>query len=149
MSASVHAGIHPPGAYTPPRADTPPGADTSPEQTPLPGADPLGADTSPAQCMLGDTGNKWAVRILLECILVGSDNLFKIILVCIFDTYSFQVQSGFVKVVDLLFEPLSVVMSLVLIWQYVGVATMGAVGVILLYVPAILFFLPGNMQVFR
>ena len=24
----------------------------------------------PAQCMLGDTGNKWAVRILLECILV-------------------------------------------------------------------------------
>ena len=25
---------------------------------------------SPAQCMLGDTGNKWAVRILLECNLV-------------------------------------------------------------------------------
>ena len=24
------------------------------------------------QCMLGDTGNKWAVRILLECILVHS-----------------------------------------------------------------------------
>ena len=24
----------------------------------------------PAQCMLGDTGNKWAVRILLECNLV-------------------------------------------------------------------------------
>ena len=40
MSASVHAGIH-----------------------------PLGADP-PTQCMLGDTGNKRAVRILLECILV-------------------------------------------------------------------------------
>ena len=53
-----------------------------------------------------------------------------------FDIYSFQVQSGFVKIVDLLFEPLSAVMSLVLIWQFVGVATMGAVGVILLYVPA-------------
>ena len=26
--------------------------------------------TSPTQCMLGDTGNKWAVRILLEFILV-------------------------------------------------------------------------------
>ena len=40
-SASVHAGIHPPGA-----------------------------DTPREQCMLGDTGNKRAVRILLECILV-------------------------------------------------------------------------------
>ena len=29
------------------------------------------ADPPPAQCMLGDTGNKRAVRILLECILVG------------------------------------------------------------------------------
>ena len=28
------------------------------------------ADTPPAQCMLGDTGNKRAVRILLKCILV-------------------------------------------------------------------------------
>ena len=41
------------------------------------GYTPLGADTPreqtcppPAQCMLGDTGNKQAVRILLECILV-------------------------------------------------------------------------------
>ena len=41
-SASVHAGIHilPPGRHP------------------------------PAQCMLGDTGNKRAVRILLECNLV-------------------------------------------------------------------------------
>ena len=31
---------------------------------------PPGADTPPEQCMLGDTGNKRAVRILLECILV-------------------------------------------------------------------------------
>ena len=31
---------------------------------------PPGADTPPAQCMQGDTGNKRAVRILLECILV-------------------------------------------------------------------------------
>ena len=41
--ASVHAGIHPPSLQ---------------EQTP------------PEQCMLGDTDNKRAVRILLECILV-------------------------------------------------------------------------------
>ena len=40
---------------------------TPQEQTP-----PLGADTPSAQCMLGDTGNKRAVRILLECILVES-----------------------------------------------------------------------------
>ena len=61
--------------YTPLGADTlrsrhPAGADTPQEQTP-PGADtPLGADTPPAHCMLGDTGNKRAVRILLECIFV-------------------------------------------------------------------------------
>ena len=36
------------------------------DATPTPGADtPL-----PAQCMLGDTVNKWAVCILLECNLV-------------------------------------------------------------------------------
>ena len=84
----VHAGIHtpqeqtaprskqswsthpleqtPPKSRHPPREDTPPG-----EDTPLLGADtPIGADTPPAQWMLGDTGNKRAVRILLECILV-------------------------------------------------------------------------------
>ena len=77
VSASVHAGIHTPweqthstGAdtprsrhpweQTPPRSRHPPGADT-----PLPGA-----DQPPVQCMLGDTGNKQVVRILLECILV-------------------------------------------------------------------------------
>ena len=53
-----------------------PGADTLldqthrlPEQTPLEQTPP-GADTPLTQCMLGDTGNKRAVRILLECILV-------------------------------------------------------------------------------
>ena len=42
------------------------------EQTPLWSRHLPGADTPspPAQCMLGDTGNKWEVRILLECILV-------------------------------------------------------------------------------
>ena len=57
----MHAGI----------AD-PPGADIPQEQTPTPPPKnrPPGADTPPAQCMLGDTANKRAVRILLECILV-------------------------------------------------------------------------------
>ena len=45
-SASVHAGIPPP------------------EQT------PHWEQASPVQCMLGDTVNKWAVCILLECNLV-------------------------------------------------------------------------------
>ena len=51
VSASVHAGIHPPGA-DPPRSRHPL------EQTP------------PPKSMLGDTVNAWAVRILLECNLV-------------------------------------------------------------------------------
>ena len=42
-SAPLHAGLHPPGTRGRP---------------------------PPAQCMLGDTGNKRAVRILLECNLV-------------------------------------------------------------------------------
>ena len=46
--------VHPLGRYTP-RAGTPPWTGT-----PLPRE----------QCMLGDTANKRAVRILLECILV-------------------------------------------------------------------------------
>ena len=53
VSASVHVGCTPPS-----RADTP--------WSRL----PLAADIPPVQCMLGDTGNKRAVRILLECILV-------------------------------------------------------------------------------
>ena len=57
-SASVHAGIPPPGSRHPP-GSRPPLEQTPPrEQTPQ------------EQCMLGDTGNKRAVSILLECILV-------------------------------------------------------------------------------
>ena len=62
-SASVHSQIphtNPP----PPGADTPPGTRYSPEQTP--------PSRPPMQCMLGDTVNKRAVCILLECNLVGS-----------------------------------------------------------------------------
>ena len=47
----------------------------SQEQTPRdqvcpPGTENRQDQTPPAQYMLGDIGNKWAVRILLECILV-------------------------------------------------------------------------------
>ena len=60
-SAPVHAGMHtPPG----PEADTPPqvrGRHPPKDQR----------QTPREQCMLGDTGNKRAVRILLECILVA------------------------------------------------------------------------------
>ena len=58
VSASVHDGIHPP---PPEQQQTP-----TPESRP-----PLGSRHPPVQCMLGDTGNKRAVRILLECILVS------------------------------------------------------------------------------
>ena len=65
---------HPPWEQTPPGADTPLWEQTPPEQTPLtpppPGGDPLGADPPPGHCMLGNTVNKRAVRILLECNLV-------------------------------------------------------------------------------
>ena len=83
---------HPPGAdipsqqtpleQTPTPEQTPPGADT-PEQTPPtpweqtlplsrhpPEQTPPRSRHPPAYCILGDTGNKRAVRILLECILV-------------------------------------------------------------------------------
>ena len=46
--------------------------DTRPQEHTLPGAATHHPQeqTLPAQCMLGDTGNKRAIRILLECILV-------------------------------------------------------------------------------
>ena len=57
--------------------DTPPGTrHTPPDQVhpPGPGTPPLDQvnprDQAPPPCMLGDTGNKRAVRILLECIFV-------------------------------------------------------------------------------
>ena len=53
-------------AYTTPGADTPPTEQMHPR-----GADiPPRSRPPPAQCMLRDTGNKRAIRILLECILV-------------------------------------------------------------------------------
>ena len=61
VSASVHAGIHPLGADTP-------WEHTPPEQTPR-SRHPQSRHP-PAQCMLGNTGNQRAIRILLECILV-------------------------------------------------------------------------------
>ena len=90
VSASVHAGIHPLG-QTPPE-QTPPGRHP-PGRYPLgrhplgrhphPGRHPPGQTAPwemtpprsrlpppPVQCILGDTGNKLAVPILLECILV-------------------------------------------------------------------------------
>ena len=67
----------PPGAETPPGDQAPPAAVTRShpqgQSPPLPGA-VTPQDQAPLpweQCMLGDTGNKRAVRILLECILVG------------------------------------------------------------------------------
>ena len=55
-SVPLHAGIHPPGT----RGRHPPREQTL----------PLHEWTPPVQCMLGDTGSKWAVRFLLECRLV-------------------------------------------------------------------------------
>ena len=80
-SASMHAGIPPPRPEvgTPPgtRGRHPPGSRHPPDQTPPPlGADtPPEADTPHEQCMLGDTGNKRAIRILLECNLVYNNYL--------------------------------------------------------------------------
>ena len=62
-SASVHAGIHPSRSRTPPQEET--------RKTHPPGRNQ--EDTPPEPCMLGDTGNKRAVRILLECILVRTN----------------------------------------------------------------------------
>ena len=76
----------PPGTRYPPRDQVHPpgpgnlpGPDTPRDQVHPPGQVPPGPGTPPKQCMLGDTGNKWAVRILLECIL-GSREICLIIL---------------------------------------------------------------------
>ena len=59
LSVILFTGICLSACWTPPpQEQTPAGSDTPQEQTP------------PAQCMLEDTANKRAVRILLECILV-------------------------------------------------------------------------------
>ena len=72
-------GYTPPGSRLTPRTrhplrpDTSPGPDTPQDQT-LPGTRHPPGGRHPAQCMLGDTGNKQAVCILLECNLVTSRN---------------------------------------------------------------------------
>ena len=72
---SVHRGVPgqvpPLGQVPPPPAGTPPRGGTSPlgRYNPRAGTPPWAGTPSPEQCMLGDTGNKRAVRILLECIL--------------------------------------------------------------------------------
>ena len=93
LSLSACWDTDPPGAdppwSRPPLEQTPPGADPSRSRPPRPGTPPMGADTPPpgpgtppqqtppradtllpGQCMLGDTVNKRAVCILLECNLV-------------------------------------------------------------------------------
>ena len=77
--------VHPPRPGTPPRTRYTPQDQVHPldqvhppdQVHPQDQVHPLGPGTSPqagtspqVQCMLGDTGNKRAVRILLECILV-------------------------------------------------------------------------------
>ena len=74
--------VHPLGRHIPPGLGTPLGPGTPLAGTPPGRYTPLGIYTpwdqihlprtryTPEQCMLGDTGNKRAVRILLECILV-------------------------------------------------------------------------------
>ena len=77
--------VHPQTRYTPnqvPPDPIPPGPGTSPHTRytpPEPGTLPLNQAHSPdqvhppEQCMVGDMGNKRAVRILLEYILVGKE----------------------------------------------------------------------------
>ena len=61
----------PTGTRPSPWDQTPPGADTPWDHNPPHDQTPTPRDqTPPGQCMLGDTGNKRAVRILLECNLV-------------------------------------------------------------------------------
>ena len=59
-----------PGANSPQSRHTLPGTDTPLEKTPPKSRHPSEQTHPPVQCMLGDTGNKRPVRILLECILV-------------------------------------------------------------------------------
>ena len=80
VSHSVLPKQVPPGRYTP-WAGAPPWAGTPPWQVHAPTGTPpeqvhpgqvhplAGTPPPPEQFMLGDMGNKWAVRILLECIL--------------------------------------------------------------------------------
>ena len=75
VSASVHAGIHPPGADTSPRSrpareQTCPGADTPQSRQPPLWEQTPPEQTPPPRTRLQHTVNERPVRILLECILV-------------------------------------------------------------------------------
>ena len=61
----VHCPLPALDRYTPGQVHYPPG-----RYTPWAGTHPPAGTSAPEQCMLGDTGNKWVVCILLECILV-------------------------------------------------------------------------------
>ena len=77
VSLSVHGGVCPSACWdTPPPPPPPrPEADTpSRSRHPAPPRADTPSPLALVQCMLGDTGNKWAVRILLECILVHNSN---------------------------------------------------------------------------
>ena len=71
--------VHPPGRYIPGQVHPPAG--TPPRQVHPPGqvhprqVHPRASAPPPERCMLGDTCNKRAVSILLECILVNRCNL--------------------------------------------------------------------------
>ena len=68
--------VHP-WAGTPPQQVHPP-AGTLPQQAHLPGRYPRAGTPPREQCMLGDTGNKRAVRIPLECILISNESVVSI-----------------------------------------------------------------------
>ena len=71
-SVSVHAGIPspPPDQAPPPKSRYTPLEQALPQIPPNPEQAPPPMGAAPAQCMLGDTANKRAVCILLECNLV-------------------------------------------------------------------------------
>ena len=86
-SVPLHARIHPSGTrgtHSPPGAD-PPGPEAGtpqdqrqshPPKRPEAGTPPGPEAGTPLQCMVGDKGNKRAVRILLECNLLVFTELF-------------------------------------------------------------------------
>ena len=61
--------VNPPGPGTPPQDQVHPLGPCTP---PPPRTRYTPTQVTPDQCMLGDTGNKWAVRILLECLFLFS-----------------------------------------------------------------------------
>ena len=61
------------GYHTPPPDQAPPEQATPRTGTPPDQHPPTGPGTPPVQCMLGDTVNKQAVCILLECNLVYNE----------------------------------------------------------------------------